>query len=44
MNLNMICVLKKKITSACFKERKEVSECLAKQVIFKLRKNSIVEI
>lgn len=42
MNLNMICVLKK-IASVCFKREKKF-ECLAKQVIFKLRKNSIVEI
>lgn len=37
-----MCVKKKK--KILFKERKEVSDCLAKQVIFKLKKNRIVRI
>ena len=36
-----MCVKKKK---SPFKEGKEVSDCLAKQVIFKLKKNRIVGI
>lgn len=40
----MRCVLKKKKKKNLFKEGKEVSDCLAKQVIFKLKKNRIVEI
>lgn len=43
MNPNMRCVLKKK-KMGLFKERKEVSEYMAKQVIFKLGKNRIVGI
>lgn len=41
MNPNMKCVLKK---MGLFKEGREASECMVKQVIFKLRKNRIVGI
>lgn len=42
MNPNMKCVLKKKM--GLFKEGREASEYMVKQVIFKLRKNRIVGI